>query len=267
MLHYIFCLLSLALTGVVYFFESAVSYWWALPIFLGFLVAFLATYLIGLWIASQFLSKKDPIDKPSNACRFMIWLTMDWLMAFFRVRIKFIGRELLPDEPTVLVSNHISDFDPMTVLAVLRDRKPLYISKEANFRIPIVGKFIHRAGFLAIDRENAMRAMRTIKRASDMMKEHRVDMGIYPEGTRSKTGELLEFKSGAFLLAKKANAPIAVMTTEGTDRFTHNLPFRATRVTLTVHEIITAERVAEMSLDEISAYVRARIEQELSKNK
>ncbi len=267
MLHYIFCLLSLLLTGVVYFFESTVSYWWALPIFIGFLVALLLVYLGGLWIASQFFSKKDPIDKPSNACRFMIWITMDWLMAFFRIRIKFIGRELLPEEPTVLVSNHISDFDPMTVLAVLGDRKPLYISKEANFKIPIVGKFIRRAGFLAIDRENAMRAMRTIKRASDMMKEFKVDMGIYPEGTRSKTGELLEFKSGAFLLAKKANAPIAIMTTEGTDRLLHNLPFRSTRVTITVHEILSVERVSEMSLDEISAHVRDRIANALSDKK
>ena len=71
---------------------------------------------------------------------------MDWLLTLFRVKVVVRGEEKLPDEPAVFVSNHISDFDPMAVLAVLR-RDIIYISKESNFKLPIVGRFLRRTGF------------------------------------------------------------------------------------------------------------------------
>ncbi|MBQ9760748.1 MAG: 1-acyl-sn-glycerol-3-phosphate acyltransferase [Clostridia bacterium] len=257
MLCYAFLVLALILAPLLCFAVPAISFWWLIPLFIGIFLAANIIYLAGIFFASLCLSKKQP-EHTSPAGMFMIRLTMDWLLTFFGVRIKMKGEEILPDGPVVLVSNHLSDFDPMAVLAVLR-RRIIYISKESNFKIPIVGRFIRRTGFLAIDRENPMRAMRTLKRAAEYMKTDGVDVGIYPEGTRSKTGELLEFKAGAFLLAKRANAPIVIMTTKGTEKISKNFLRRKTVVELDFIEVVDADIFKTKSMDEVSLYVRDRI--------
>ena len=85
-------------------------------------------------------------------------------------------------------------------------------------------------------------------------------MGIYPEGTRSRTGELLEFKPGAFLLAKRAEAPLVIMVTKGTAGVLKKFPFRPTHVEYEILEVLEKERVKELSIDELSAYVRGVME-------
>ena len=130
-------------------------------------------------------------------------------------------------------------------------------------KIPLVGTYIYHAGFFGIDRENGMRALRTLKSAAEIMKSSGIDMGIYPEGTRSKTGELLEFKSGAFLLAKRADAPVVIMATRGTEKIVKRFPFRSTRVELEVLEVIEKEKIKELSMDDLCAYVRGVLEKAL----
>ena len=263
MLCYVFFAIALIAAPTLCFCVEAISFWWLAPLFIGIFLAVNIVYLAGIFFASLCLPKKQP-EHVSHAGMFMIWLTMDWLLTLFGVKIKVTGEDILPDEPVILVSNHISDFDPMAVLAVIR-RPMIFISKESNFKIPIVGRFIRHTGFLAIDRENPMRAMRTLKRAAEYVKADRVDVGIYPEGTRSKNGELLEFKAGAFLLAKRANAPVVIMTTKGTEGVSKNFMRRRTNVELDFLEVMDVETVNKLSMDEISVYVRDRIAAHLGK--
>ena len=260
LLNIIFLLLAALGTTVIYLLFPPISFWWLFPILLGTFVGVVVLYLLFLLIASFFLPRKKPIRKPNEFCRFMIWITMDWLMKLFRIRVTLKGRELLPTEPCVIVSNHRSDFDPMTMLAVLRERKLVYISKESNFKIPIVGCFIYHAGFLAIDRNNARRALRTLSGAAEMMTRIGVDVGIYPEGTRSRTGKMLRFKSGAFVLAQSANAPVVVLATKGTEQISKRAPFRRTHVEMEVLEVIDAARVQSMSTDDLCTYTHDLIE-------
>lgn len=264
MLYYLFLILAVIAAPTLCFAIPAISFWWLVPLFIGIFVALNFIYLAGIFFASLCLPKRQP-EHVNHAGMFMIYLTMDWLLTLFGVKIKVKGEEILPDEPIVLVSNHLSDFDPMAVLAVLR-RHMIFISKESNFKIPIVGRFIRHTGFLAIDRENPMRAMRTLKRAAEYMKTDKCDVGIYPEGTRSKTGELLEFKAGAFLLAKRANAPVVIMTTRGTENISKNCLRRRTVVELDFIEVLDAEFVKTHSMEEVSVYVRGKIAAHLGKD-
>ena len=96
-----------------------------------------------------------------------------------------------------------------------------------------------------------------------MMKQDMVDVGIYPEGTRSKSGELLEFKDGAFLLAKKADAPLVIMTARNTDRVKKRAPFRHTRVELRILEVLDRETVKSLPIDVLSARIRERMLEDL----
>ena len=257
MLCYIFMALS-ALGSILLVFGTQIHWLWLLPIGLGAYVALNALFFLGLWFSTIFLPKKDPIDKPRNFYG-IIQFVCDWAMTCLRVKIRFDGMEKFPKEPFVLVSNHVSNFDPVVVLAKVKRRKIAFISKPSNFKIPVAGPYTHNAGFLAIDRQNAMKAMRTIKRASELVVSEQMIMGIYPEGTRSKTGELLEFKEGAFLLAKRAKAPVVVITTKGTDKIAKRMVIRSTKVDLNVIEIIDAETVQSMKLSDLSAHVRESI--------
>ncbi len=240
------------------------SAWWLLLLIPGCYLGAVILYFAVLFVISLFMPRKEP-KKTSNVCRFFIWFTMDWLMGMMGIRVKLTGAEQFPDCPCVLVSNHRSDFDPMTLLAVFRKRRLVYISKQENFKIPIVGPFIRNAGFLAIDRENGMRALRTLKAAGERMKEERLDVGIYPEGTRSRTGKLLRFKSGAFYLAQKADAPIVVLTTRGTEKINKRFLFTPVTVFLDVVAVLDRETVASLSVDELATKTRSIIEEHLAK--
>ena len=257
MLCYIFMALS-ALGSILLVFGTQIHWLWLLPIGLGAYVALNALFFLGLWFSTIFLPKKDPIDKPRNFYG-IIQFVCDWAMTCLRVKTVFRGMEKFPDEPFVLVSNHISNFDPVVVLAKVKGRKIAFISKPSNFKIPVAGPYTHNAGFLAIDRQNAIKAMRTIKRAAELIVSEQMIMGIYPEGTRSKTGELLEFKEGAFLLAKRAKAPVVVITTKGTNQIAKRMILKATKVDLEVIEVIDKETVQDMKLSDLSARVRESI--------
>lgn len=258
MLSYVFAALA-ALGSILLVFGTQIHWLWLLPICFGMYVALNALFFCALWFSTIFLPKKDPIDKPRNFYG-IIRFVCDWAMTALRVKIKFNGMEKFPEEPFVLVSNHISNFDPVVVLAKVKGRKIAFISKPSNFKIPVAGPYTHNAGFLAIDRQNAMKAMRTIKRAAELVVSEQMIMGIYPEGTRNKTGEgLLEFKEGAFLLAKRAKAPVVVVATKGTDQIAKRMVLRSTKVELDVIEVIDKETVQNLKLSELSAHVRQSI--------
>ena len=258
MLSYVFAAFSV-LGSILLVFGTQIHWLWLLPIGIGMYVALNALFFLGLWLSTAFLpSVKKPIEKPRNYYG-IIQFVCDWAMTALRVKIKFNGMEKFPDEPFILVSNHISNFDPVVVLAKIKGRKIAFISKPSNFKIPVAGPYTHNAGFLAIDRENAIRAMRTLKRAGELVVSEQMIMGIYPEGTRSKTGELLEFKEGAFLLAKRAKAPIVVITTKGTNKIAKRMVLRSTKVEIDVIEVIDKETVQNAKLSDLSAHVRASI--------
>lgn len=259
----IFFLAAALSTAGIYLGAQQLSYWWILPLFVALYVAWIVFYLFCLFVSSWFMSQKKPLKSPSRRCQFFIVETMDWLMRLLRVKITVKGRELIPEGSCVFVSNHRSCFDPMAMLAVLKGRHVAFISKESNMKLPLVGNFIHRAGFFGIDRENGMRALRTLKTVSELMKSSGIDVGIYPEGTRSRTGELLEFKTGAFLLAKRADAPVVIVATRGTEGVVKRFPFRSTKVELEVLEVLERERVKSFTMDELSAYVRECLEKAL----
>ena len=105
--------------------------------------------------------------------------------------------------------------------------------------------------------------MTTIHKATDLLQSGEVSIGVYPEGTRSKTGELLPFHDGVFRIAKKAGTPIVVMSIQGTEQIHKNVLRRRTDVYLNIAGIIPAERVAEMQARDIGAEVELMLRRSL----
>ena len=91
-----------------------------------------------------------------------------------------------------------------------------------------------------------------------------VSVAVYPEGTRSKTGELLPFHNGLFNMAKEADVPIAVMTLKGTADIKNNYPWHRSRVALDIVDIIPVETVRQLTPHDLGVKVRASMERSLS---
>ncbi len=247
----IFLAEALIASAALCFFIEALSWWWYLPLAIGAFLALNIVFLIFIFLWSLMLGKKENRREHPFIRRATV-RTVGWILNVLRIRVTLEGRELMPDGPVVLVSNHRSDFDPMAAMVAFSRRRLAFISKESNLHIPIAGPFVRRCWFLPIDRENPRRAIRTIKEGARLVREVGLDMGIYPEGTRSRTGGPLPFKEGAFMMAKWADAPIVLMTTEGTEKIAGRAFFHRNHVRLRVIEVIPREEVAAMSVGELT---------------
>jgi 1-acyl-sn-glycerol-3-phosphate acyltransferase len=168
------------------------------------------------------------------------------------------GEELLPTDRRILyVGNHVSNYDPIITWHVFPKAKLSFISKASNFKIPWFGRFIRRCCFMDIDRENPRNAIVTINRAAELLKNQEVSIGVYPEGTRSKSAELLPFHNGVFKIAQKANVDIAVVSLIGTEKIHKNFPLRRTDIYVDVLEIIPASEIKGVKTEIIGGRVEA----------
>ena len=172
------------------------------------------------------------------------------------LRLHVTGTEKLPKGKRLLfVGNHVSNYDPIVTLYALHKWNIAFISKPSNFKLPWLGRFVRRCCFMDIDRENPRNAIHTINRAAELLKRQEVSVGVYPEGTRSKTGQLLPFHNGVFKVAQKAEADMAVVSVIGTEKVARNYPFRRTDVYLDVLEVLPSAELHKTKTEVIGARV------------
>ena len=120
------------------------------------------------------------------------------------------------DKPLIIICNHASMFDIPVLARVFRKFHPKFISKkELAFGIPSVSYNIRHGGSAYIDRGNRREALLVLKKMGEYIENTGRSVVIFPEGTRSKTGELRRFKDGGIqvLLKSIPNAmvvPVAI---------------------------------------------------------
>lgn len=118
-----------------------------------------------------------------------------------------------PNENYIFISNHSSLLDIPSVLGTLNNDIRIIYKKELQ-KIPIFGFALKKSPFICIDRDNVKNAMDSLKLAIEAVKTGESVL-IFPEGTRSATGELGEFKRGAMMLAIKSGKPLVPITIIG----------------------------------------------------
>lgn len=117
------------------------------------------------------------------------------------------------DKPYVIVINHQSMVDVMMLYLVPMIFR--WVSKKEVHRIPFIGRFLMMHGDIAIDRKQGSKSMRKVMEQGKMWLGRGVSVAMFPEGTRSKDGEIHRFKAGAFALAKDAGVAILPVIMEG----------------------------------------------------
>ena len=243
---------------------AGLKVWQALLVCLGTFVAVNLLFAAFWLIVALTAGKPGPVENQSPICRWGCAIIAEWLCAWGRVHAVISGQDLLPQEGRFLwVCNHRSAFDPVVTADRLRDYNIAFLSKPSNMDLPGIARLAWGAGFLAIDRENDREALKAILKAADFLKRGVCSIGLYPEGTRTKTGKLLPFHAGSFKIAQRGNAPVVIAAIQGTEQVKKNFPFRRTNVKLDILELIPAEKVKAMSTQELSAYCRNRIAEHL----
>jgi 1-acyl-sn-glycerol-3-phosphate acyltransferase len=133
------------------------------------------------------------------------------------IRYTVSGAERIRRDPAAVYAvNHASNVEPPVLFLTLSSLFPrLRILYKAELRkLPILTRAFDLAGFIPLERGNRDQSLPAIERAAEALREGNSFL-IFPEGTRSRTGELLPFKKGGFVMALKAQAPIVPVAIKG----------------------------------------------------
>lgn len=160
-------------------------------------------------------AKKDPVmEREEIGKATKIWANE--VARTFKMDIRVQGAENIPAEDgMVFISNHQGYADIIAMFVAVDGRQIGFIAKDNFESVPLLGEWIRKIRGLFIHRGNAKEALKSISDGAKLVKEG-YNLVIYPEGTRSRSSKMGDFKPGSFKLATKAKAPIVPVTIDGT---------------------------------------------------
>lgn len=184
--------------------------------------------------------------------KLIIWVTLS--------RVKRFGFENADkNQSYIVVCNHQSVYDVLAVYGYL----PLefkWVMKIELLKVPFVGIACKILGHVFVDRTNSEKAKQSLVEASNKITDG-VSAFFYPEGTRSRTGELMSFKRGAFKMAKDLNLPILPVTIKNANKImpAKSLTICPNTMEMTIHKPISVEEIEQKTAQELMASARETI--------
>ena len=171
-----------------------------------------------------------------------------------------VGREHVPlDRAAVYCANHQSNVDPPVLFHAVHPRMHILYKHEID-QIPVLARAFRMGGFIPVDRRNKEAAVRSIEAGAASIRSGNSFL-IFPEGTRSRTDELLPFKKGGFVMAIRAQAPIVPVAVQGGRAAMRRGSWIIRPVTLTIRigRPVETSGAGHGNRDEIIARVRHEI--------
>jgi 1-acyl-sn-glycerol-3-phosphate acyltransferase len=213
-------------------------------------VAITAFFSFWAVVFSFFADAENNVHKVAN-----IWSRM--LLAICRTKVQVIGGEnILRNTSQVFMCNHQSDFDIFIALASVPGQFR-WIAKKELFAIPVFGQAMKSAGYIEIDRQNHEKALQSLDLAALRIREGKSVM-TFPEGTRSRNGEIKAFKPGTFYLAIQSGVPIVPISIIGSGEIMpkRSLKIRPGKIKLIIDKPISVEGYAVENRQELITKVR-----------
>ena len=191
-----------------------------------------------------------------GCARFWSWLILK--TGGIRVRVEGLER-VNPHETLIFCANHPSAMD-IPILFVHLPVQFRFVAKRELFTLPFLGWHLRRSGHIPVDRGRPREALKSFEQAAARVQEG-CSVVLFPEGGRSRTGELGPFKAGTFYLAIRAGAPVVPITLNGTRRVhkPDTLHVRSGQTEMIIHEPIPTAGLTVDDVDALSARVREKI--------
>jgi len=181
-------------------------------------------------------------------------------LALSGIKFQVVGREHVPlDRAAVYCANHQSNVDPPVLFHAVHPRMHILYKHEID-QIPVLARAFRMGGFIPVDRRNKEAAVRSIEAGAASIRSGNSFL-IFPEGTRSRTDELLPFKKGGFVMAIRAQAPIVPVAVQGGRAAMRRGSWIIRPVTLTIRigRPVETSGAGHGNRDEIIARVRDEI--------
>lgn len=227
-----------------------------------YIIVMFLTYLLGmpLLLVALFLglfNKKTQVKIAYAFDRFIAILSI----RISGAKLEIKGLDHLPQNQAALyVGNHKSMFDILLLMKLIKT--PLiFIGKKSVAKWPVISWWMRAQKTLFIDRENLREGYKVIKEGIDLLKSGS-SIVIFPEGTRSKTEEMLPFKKGSLKLATKSGVPVVPFAIKGTDDVFENNGFNLKPKTIyfIMGEPILLSEIEDINKDNHTQYIRDIIE-------
>lgn len=241
---------------------------------LGLILASLTGFFLFSFISIAYLPKVKTMEERAGveyARKKLKWLSKQILKSLdVRLDIKYKNRNAIDSldkkEGIIFVCNHQSNLDiPAIVTALHMDVG--FVAKHEMKRWPFFGTWMKRSNCVFLNRENPREGIKDIKKAVELIKEGYPTV-IFPEGERSLSGKILNFKKGSFKLATETNGIIVPLTLKGTydiqPRGTLKMA-RGKKVTLVVDEPIFVKNLSKDEEKVLATTVRDKIVENFEK--
>lgn len=227
-------------------------------LFFTLLVSVTFIYLLRVYAASLFYRLRG---KPVNT-RVIHRIATNWGRTLFGLvpgwKIQISGKEHIPliEKPMVIVANHESATDILAIYFL--DLQFKWLSKDAIFKIPMMGYAMKQAEYISIKRGNRSSHQEALEKSKKVIHSG-FSMLFFPEGTRSTLGHPKEFKIGAFKLASDCNVEILPIVLKGAGTLLKKGTLAPHSAVLKVHVMAPTKKLEHESVDDFTARVQKLI--------
>lgn len=264
MITVLYFLTVLGFTAVMHFFVTQNYYFIPLWLFLGLIVGFIITVLF-IIIQLPILNKLSFLNRYKSHLYRSVAFYLDHIV--FRLKIDVEGKENIPKDGRLTVyANHKSYADPVILMEVI-NRPTAFTPKMGVYKLPFMHMLLTSVGSFPIDRSSDRNTARAMVDAIKVVKQG-VAMVIFPEGGIKDRNDIkmVAMRAGAYRLGIKAEANLLPVSIEGSTQIKHNIPFKRTKIKVTIHKPILFEDVKDLKTSVLADKVFNIINHTLTKN-
>lgn len=233
-------------------------------------LAYLFTYLVimipmhGILVL---IGKKNPKLRYKIGNFFVYW-SFRWELFQSGVKIEVKGKENIPEDAVLFVSNHRSYFD-ILVLHTTSGKRPGFVAKAEMLKFKLLAWWMEDISCLFLDRQDLRSGMQMIKDGASKIQQG-ISIAIFPEGTRNGKETMLPFKEGSLKMAEKADCPVIPVTIIDTDKLLEIRPgfdIRKGKVKVVYGEPFYIKDLPKEQKKKAGTYVQSIIEETMKREK